>query len=200
MYWRMTIHILKLQDVWTLNICTPCSSSWWLTSYKLHQTATYIRICPEGWPPMFWYMLTAYLFLDMSWQMTIPMFRYVLMNDHPCLNIFCGQIRIFRYVLTDDHPCCIHCYENHFTNMCNVCETKIGLDCKDMSYKVIIVLFQHTKITSRTKSKCHQQIFCSFFYNFQAKCLPSLSKQVSCYNLKLSLVCWNLFEPKNYWK
>lgn len=40
-----------------------------------------------------------------------------------------------RYVLTDDHPCCVPCYEQTFTHSCRVCERRIGLDSKDMSYK-----------------------------------------------------------------
>jgi len=40
-----------------------------------------------------------------------------------------------RYVLTDEHPCCIPCYEQNFTHTCRVCERRIGLDSKDMSYK-----------------------------------------------------------------
>lgn len=40
-----------------------------------------------------------------------------------------------RYVLTDEHPCCIPCYEQNFTHACRVCERRIGLDSKDMSYK-----------------------------------------------------------------
>ena len=40
-----------------------------------------------------------------------------------------------RYVLTDEHPCCIPCYEQNFTHNCRVCERRIGLDSKDMSYK-----------------------------------------------------------------
>ncbi len=40
-----------------------------------------------------------------------------------------------QYVLTDEHPCCIPCYEQNFTHVCRVCERRIGLDSKDMSYK-----------------------------------------------------------------
>ena len=40
-----------------------------------------------------------------------------------------------QYVLTDDHPCCIPCYEQNFTHKCSCCQTRIGLDSKDMSYK-----------------------------------------------------------------
>ena len=40
-----------------------------------------------------------------------------------------------RYVLTDEHPCCIPCYEQNFTHTCRVCDRRIGLDSKDMSYK-----------------------------------------------------------------
>ena len=41
----------------------------------------------------------------------------------------------FVYIFTDEHPCCIPCYEQNFTHNCRVCERRIGLDSKDMSYK-----------------------------------------------------------------
>ena len=49
--------------------------------------------------------------------------------------IFLMFIFFLRYVLTDEHPCCIPCYEQNFTHTCRVCERRIGLDSKDMSYK-----------------------------------------------------------------
>ncbi|KAK8372845.1 hypothetical protein O3P69_019948 [Scylla paramamosain] len=40
-----------------------------------------------------------------------------------------------RYVLKDDHPYCIKCYEAVFANSCDDCNTVIGIDSKDLSYK-----------------------------------------------------------------
>ncbi|ROT72729.1 Four and a half LIM domains protein 2 [Penaeus vannamei] len=40
-----------------------------------------------------------------------------------------------RYVLKDDHPYCIKCYEAVFANTCEDCNTTIGIDSKDLSYK-----------------------------------------------------------------
>ncbi|XP_064108535.1 prickle planar cell polarity protein 3-A-like isoform X3 [Macrobrachium nipponense] len=40
-----------------------------------------------------------------------------------------------RYVLKDDHPYCIKCYEAVFANTCEDCNTIIGIDSKDLSYK-----------------------------------------------------------------
>lgn len=40
-----------------------------------------------------------------------------------------------RYVLRDDHPYCIRCYESVFANSCDECNTLIGIDSKDLSYK-----------------------------------------------------------------
>ena len=44
-----------------------------------------------------------------------------------------------KYVLTDQHPTCINCYETNFASTCSICSKIIGLDSKDMSYKVIII-------------------------------------------------------------
>ena len=41
-----------------------------------------------------------------------------------------------KYVLTDQHPTCISCYETNFASTCSICSKMIGLDSKDMSYKV----------------------------------------------------------------
>ena len=42
-----------------------------------------------------------------------------------------------RYVLTDQHPTCISCYEANFASTCSRCSKMIGLESKDMSYKVM---------------------------------------------------------------
>ena len=38
-------------------------------------------------------------------------------------------------MLTDEQPCCLPCYEANFTHDCQSCGKRIGLECKDMSYK-----------------------------------------------------------------
>lgn len=40
-----------------------------------------------------------------------------------------------RYVLREEHPYCIKCYETVFANNCEECNTIIGIDSKDLSYK-----------------------------------------------------------------
>ena len=41
-----------------------------------------------------------------------------------------------KYVLTDQRPTCISCYETHFASNCQTCGKLIGLESRDMSYKV----------------------------------------------------------------
>ena len=47
-----------------------------------------------------------------------------------------GKLTGQRYVLTDTRPTCITCYETHFASSCSTCGKMIGLDSRDMSYKV----------------------------------------------------------------
>lgn len=50
---------------------------------------------------------------------------------HHCDESLAGQ----RYAVKDDHPYCIKCFERVFANKCNACETIIGIDSEDISYK-----------------------------------------------------------------
>ena len=71
-------------------------------------------------------------------EKTVPRLRALGKDFHPehFVCVSCNEsLTGNQYVLTDDHPCCIPCYEQNFTHKCSCCQTRIGLDSKDMSYQ-----------------------------------------------------------------
>ncbi|XP_045544900.1 four and a half LIM domains protein 2 isoform X4 [Salmo salar] len=50
---------------------------------------------------------------------------------HYCKESLLGN----KYVMKEDTQYCTKCYENLFSNCCEVCSLPIGCNCKDLSYK-----------------------------------------------------------------